>query len=338
MTGLVIGKFYPPHGGHKHLISTARSQVDRLFVVLCAKPNQLLSGDRRASWLRETHPDCEVLLVDDTLPDDSQLWADFCLQVLPVRPDVVFSSEAYGEPFAKCLESRHVLVDLERESFPVSGTSVRHDPLANWSFLEPCVREHLAMRIVLIGAESTGKTTLAERLATHLDTNWVAEYGREYCENKFSGLDPVLGDPDSLPPWTSDEFVRIAETQTTLEARAARSSNGVLLCDTNAVATTVWHKRYVGTDSEPLRTIKESTIADLYLVTAPDVPFVQDGTRDGENLRTQMHLDFLRAVEESKVPYVVLTGTYEDRFRRAVEATRESAARPERYNWEARGK
>jgi len=52
--GLVIGKFLPPHKGHKHLIETARSQVDRLTVMICDKPEYGMDGQMRATWLRES--------------------------------------------------------------------------------------------------------------------------------------------------------------------------------------------------------------------------------------------------------------------------------------------
>ncbi|MFN8514048.1 MAG: adenylyltransferase/cytidyltransferase family protein [Chloroflexia bacterium] len=54
-TGVVIGKFYPPHRGHRYLIDTAAARVDHLTVIVCGKPEQLLSGELRAAWLREIH-------------------------------------------------------------------------------------------------------------------------------------------------------------------------------------------------------------------------------------------------------------------------------------------
>ena len=64
-------------------------------------------------------------------------------------------------------------------------------------------------RVVLIGVESTGKTTLAQKLAAEYETQWVAEYGREYWEKKVAGL-PMDG---PLPAFTDEEFVTIAVGQ-----------------------------------------------------------------------------------------------------------------------------
>ena len=52
-TGVVIGKFYPPHRGHKYLIDAAAARVEQLTVVVCGKLEQLLPGELRAAWLRE---------------------------------------------------------------------------------------------------------------------------------------------------------------------------------------------------------------------------------------------------------------------------------------------
>jgi len=158
-TGLVIGKFYPPHRGHKHLIESARAQVDRLTVLLCVHEDQTVPGDLRRAWLEEIHPDCEIVAVPDTLPEEPLAWAKFVLDTFGRAPDVVFSSEDYGTPFASAMGATHVMVDRDRIAVPVSGTAVRNDPFAQWDFLEPCVRAYYAKRVVVMGAESTGNTT-----------------------------------------------------------------------------------------------------------------------------------------------------------------------------------
>lgn len=310
--GLVIGKFYPPHRGHKHLIDTARPHVDRLTAIVCAKPEQVPSGELRAGWLREIHPDVDVRLVDDCLdPDDSQAWAEYTVRSLGYIPDVVFTSEEYGEPYARFLGCRHVLVDLARQSMPVSGTQVRADPLGCWEYLEPPVRAYYAKRVCLVGAESTGKTTLARALAAHYGTVWVPEYGREHSERKLA--------EDGAYHWNSTEFVLIAENQCRLEEAAARNANKVLICDTDAFATTLWHRRYLGFPSPEVAAVAAAhRPPDLYLLTDVDTPFVQDGTRDGEAIREWMHDAFIEELSAQGRPFRLLSGSYGERFRAAV--------------------
>jgi HTH-type transcriptional repressor of NAD biosynthesis genes len=314
--GFIVGKFYPPHRGHKHLIECARGQVDRLIVMVAAHPSQKIAGELRRSWLEEIHPDCEIHLVPDELDDDSQQWADFTMKYLLRSPDVVFSSEDYGPEFARCMGARHVMVDRDRRAIAVSGTMIRAAVLDHLDMLEPCVRAYFVRRVVLVGAESTGKTTLAEQLAMRFETRWVPEFGREHWENKMRGMS--LNDPP--PSWSQDEFVEIATQQQRREKQSARSANRVLICDTNAFATGTWHERYYGCRNPRVDAIGASDKVDLYLLTAPDVAFVQDGFRDGEHIRHWMHERFLQQLDCGPIPFVQITGSYEERYRAAEAA------------------
>lgn len=312
--GFIVGKFYPPHLGHKHLIDSARRQVDRLIVMIAHHPSQSIPGELRKAWLEEIHPDCEIHLVPDELADDSRQWAEFTIQHLGRSPDVVFSSEAYGPEYAGLMGARHVMIDQKRRTVPVSGTIVRRAPLENLHFLAPCVRAYFVKRVVLIGAESTGKTSLAKQLVEHFSTDWVPEYGREHWERKISGMsfdDPNIG-------WTREEFVHIARQQQRRENEMARSANRVLICDTNAFATGTWYERYEGKRDSEVDAIGKADKVDLYLLTAPDVPFVQDGVRDGEHIRDWMHDRFKEQLLSGDVPVVELAGTYSTRNARAI--------------------
>jgi NadR type nicotinamide-nucleotide adenylyltransferase len=314
--GLVVGKFYPPHRGHKHLIETARAHCDHLVVICAHHPSQTIPGPLRLAWLQEIHPDCDVRLVPDELDDDSHQWADWTIRYLGRAPDLVFSSEDYGPVYASLMGSRHVMVDRPRRSVPISGTAIRAAPLSHLHHLEPCVRAHFIPRVVLIGAESTGKTTLARNLAEAFDTTWVPEYGREYWESKAANW------TSSTPTWTTDEFLHIAREQQRRETAAARQANRVLICDTNAFATGTWHERYLGHRSPAVDAIGSADRADLYLLSDIDAPFVQDGWRDGERVRHWMHQRFVDQLTAMTTPVVLLNGTWDRRESAARDAIR----------------
>ena len=322
--GFTVGKFYPPHRGHKHLIETARRQVDRLVVMLAHHESQKIPGELRRAWLQEIHPDCEIHLVPDELADDSEQWARFTIAHLGRAPDVVFSSEDYGPRFAAHMNCRHVMVDRHRERVPVSGTAVRADLLGHFDFLEPCVRAYFVRRVVLVGAESTGKTTLAEMLAHRWRTNWVPEFGREYWERKVAGLS--MDGP--LPGWSSEEFVTIAAEQQARENLAARTANRVLFCDTNAWATGTWHERYLERRDAHVDAIGSRDVAHLYLLAMPDVPFVQDGWRDGRGIRDWMHARFFEQLRAMPAPVVCLAGSIESRMETACMAIDDLLGKP----------
>lgn len=319
--GFIVGKFYPPHHGHKHLIDSARKQVDQLIVLIAAHPSQTIPGEVRYAWLREIHPDCDVRLVADELEDDSQQWADFTVKYLGRAPDVVFSSEDYGPVYASLMGARHVMVDQSRTTVPISGTRIRTNPLSYLDHLEPCVRAWFVKRVVLVGAESTGKTTLAQQLADHFGTNWVPEYGREHWEAKVSNL----AISETSPSWRCDEFIHIAQEQQLREDLAARLANRVLVCDTNAFATGTWYERYFQARHPVVDAIGQRSKADLYLLTAPDVPFVQDGFRDGQHIRDWMHGRFAEQLadlsgRDAPVQIAQIQGPFEQRLAKAITA------------------
>lgn len=324
--GVIVGKFLPPHAGHHHLIETARASCDELTVLLVSRSDEPIPIELRREWLMAEHPDVRVLAtVDDhrvDFDDDAtwRHWTDAMLRLYRSAgavgdPDAVFSSEPYGEEMARRLGAAHVMVDLERARFPVSGTRVREDPFAAWPFLRAAVRAFFVKRVAMVGAESTGKTTLATALAQRLETVWVREYGRDYSEVR--GLEAK---------WTSDEFVRIATRQNELEDEAARTASRVLICDTDALATCVWHERYVGSRCDAVERLVRPL--DLYLVTAPDVPWVDDGLRDGEHVRQWMHTQFVQMLRERGARFEVLTGTWDERERAAMAAVERALREP----------
>lgn len=308
-----IGKFLPPHRGHKLLIDTAQEQSERVVVIVCEKSTDPIPGELRADWLREIHPLAEVMRIDDhyDADDDSELWARLTIGWIGGAPDAVFTSEEYGHTYARAMGCVHVQVDRARERVACSGTAIRRDPFGHWEYLEPPVRGWFAKRVCILGAESTGTTTLAAALAEQLGTVWVPEYGREYSEQKQRRGETV---------WQSPEFAVIAEEQNRREEVAAREANRVLICDTNSFATRLWHRRYLGTDSAA---VAMHARCDLYILTGDEIPFVQDGLRDGEHIRHEMHEWFVAALSVQQVPWRLAVGSIEQRVQTSLQAMRE---------------
>jgi NadR type nicotinamide-nucleotide adenylyltransferase len=170
------------------------------------------------------------------------------------------------------------------------------------------VRAWFAKRVCVLGAESTGTTTLARSLAESLGTSWTEEYGREYSELKLRNNDLQ---------WRTDEFTAIAKEQTRREEHAARQANRILICDTNAFATVLWHRRYMGSHSHAIEEIARSGKCDLYLLTGDEIPFVQDGLRDGQQIRHEMHRWFEGALATQAIPWKTLRGSHQERMRQA---------------------
>ncbi|WP_245769261.1 AAA family ATPase [Streptomyces indicus] len=332
--GLVLGKFYPPHAGHHHLVREAAARCERLTVLVCAASVESVPLDERLAWMREVHPDVRVIGAVDDIPmdlNDPDVWAAHMAVfrgAVPERVDAVFTSEAYGDELARRFGARHVCVDAERSRFPVSGTAVRKDPVGNWEFLAEPVRAALARRVVVLGAESTGTTTMARALTEHYrarggvwaSTRCVDEYGREYSEQKLAALRAERPDADwGEVTFSSEEFPVIAREQRRREDAAARTGSPVLFCDTDAFATTIWHERYMG--GRPYPAEPEPAGQHLWLLTDHEgVAFEDDGLREGEELRPWMTGRFRAELARTGRDFRVLTGAHDKRLADAVAA------------------
>jgi NadR type nicotinamide-nucleotide adenylyltransferase len=328
---LVLGKFYPPHNGHHHLIETAAARSERTTVTVLAASTEHIPLEHRVQWLRETHtaPGIRIIGDLDDHPmdfDSDEIWSlhvELTKAVLARRAiadgepgkapvDVVFSSEKYGDELARRLGAQHVLVDLDRVTHAVSGTAVRTDPMANWHHLAPATRRGLGWKVVVVGAESTGTTTLSKQLADHFGAPWIPEYGREHTELKLQSARAFNPDAtvDSLV-WTLGDFEDVAHEQ---DRRIKAETAPPVVADNDAFAATVWGERYLGFRPN----VFAGTPPDLYLLTDHvGVPFEQDGWRDGEHLREWMTGLFERELARRGVPWLKVT---ENRFATAVTA------------------
>ncbi|MBA2281434.1 MAG: AAA family ATPase [Acidimicrobiia bacterium] len=347
--GLVIGKFYPPHEGHHLLVRTAAAASDRVTVLVLAHAVESIPLADRVAWMREVHAgDAHVTVhgvVDDHPVDfeDPTMWdlhlQEFTRGVAEVTDEpvtAVFTSEPYGAELARRLGAIDVPVDPGRGLAPISGTAVRADPVTSWERLAEPARAWFARRVVVLGAESTGTTTLSLALrdalrargGSHGLTRWVPEHGRDFSIEKLAvdrARAIVAGEP---PPamdelvWRTDEFELIGRRQNALEDDAARLGGPVLVCDTDTFATGIWHERYLGEASPAVDALARRH--PLYLLTHHDgVSFEQDGIRDGEGIRAWMTGRFEEALAVTGRRHVVLRGPHEARLEAALDAVDE---------------
>ena len=315
--GIVVGKFAPPHKGHQLLIDTALEACDLVIVLVYGNPDfPEMPVHARADWIRSAfsnRSDLEVFVPQNAPENDAddftqrefvRVW----LEERGFKPNMVFGSENYIAGFAAHIGASPVVVDLERLRIPTSGTEVRkiwrayresvkyvNDPplfyttpgdLELFAALEARVSYKVlevsqrwrepVHRVVLMGAESTGKSTLTERLAQEFNEPFVLEYGREVWQNKNGELEQA-------------DYTHIAEHHCELEDAAIGRANRFLFVDTNAITTAYLGSVYDGT--VPDRVIELARAAETryhhVFLLADDIPFEQDGWRDGALWRSR---------------------------------------------------
>jgi HTH-type transcriptional repressor of NAD biosynthesis genes len=351
-SGLVVGKFYPPHRGHLSLIEVAAAQCRQVTVLVMAARAETLPLADRVAWLRAACgglPAVTVAGVRCDVPVDFASETVWAAQVAVMaaaldgngrpRPDAVFSSEPYGDELAARLGARHVCVDQGRVTVPVSASRIRADLAGCWDQLIGPAQAGLAARVVVLGAESTGTTTIAELLAAHYRrrggawarTVCVSEAGRGYTVTKWQQAraaavaagqrEPLL---DELV-WTQADFDAVAAEQTRGEEAAATAGSPLVVCDTDAFATSVWERRYLGGTARGLQPWAAGDLPRhaVYLVTSHDgVPWHDDGLREGDlDIRSAMTGWFTSALTAAGHSWVLLAGGLDERLELAVRVT-----------------
>ena len=168
------------------------------------------------------------------------------------------------------------------------------------------------IKVVLFGPESSGKTTLSIKLAHHYNTVWVAEYAREYLQNKWNNERKTCENSDLLP---------IAIGQMKLENKLVKKADKILICDTDLLETKVYSEEYYGGTVDPLleKAAAENSY-DLYLLTYVDTPWEADDLRDKPQERLEMFNAFENALKKYDRPYILLKGDKKTRLKTAIKA------------------
>jgi len=320
---LVLGKFYPPHNGHLYLIDTALENSEKVHVIVSHNPKQSIPGKVRVKSLREVYKNNPNVIIhsgDDrgmpqydneceTLDEFYSYWVPFVHQFVDDL-DVVFTSEYYGDDFARYLGIEHYLVDKERIKFPISGTKVRTNPFDNWEFIPKEVRPYFVKRIVIMGPESVGKSTLTERLANHFNTNFVEEWGRTIFERNgnYVGL---------------DDFIPISNGRQGIEDIQIRHSNKLIFCDTEDITTYLFSKMYYPDEykrieEKLLEKLNKKEKYDLYILLKPDCDAIQDGTRQFLDERMKHYDEIKLQLENRNCNFIEIGGDWENRFNESI--------------------
>lgn len=165
------------------------------------------------------------------------------------------------------------------------------------------------IRIAFFGPESTGKTTLAQQLANHYETEFVPEFARDYLQEKLDKTGGICEISDMLP---------IAVGQTKLENEALLVANKFLFCDTNVMVTKVFSEMNYNFCNPILHKAALNHHYDLVFLTDIDVPWEKDDLRDTPSGREKTFAVFKQALIDNNKPFITISGDKELRFDNAV--------------------
>jgi HTH-type transcriptional repressor of NAD biosynthesis genes len=305
--GLVIGKFMPIHNGHIALINFAASHCDELIVSMSFTPEDKIDPILRFKWIKDIfkdQPNIKPVIIADDFDDESRplnertnIWAIRMREVYP-KIDMLFSSEYYGAPFALNLQAEHILFDEPRKFIPVSATLIRNNPFQYWEFIPKEVRPYFVKKICFFGPESTGKSTMAEKMALHYHTTFVPEVARELITSNDI---------------TVDDIIKIGIAQTERVKEKTNIANKLVFCDTDLITTKIYSQHYLNEVPQILSDLENEVSYDLYFLLDIDVEWVADHLRDFGDKRLKMFNLFKSELEKRGIDYIQINGNYKAR-------------------------
>lgn len=161
-------------------------------------------------------------------------------------------------------------------------------------------------RIAITGPESTGKSTLAQELAQYFNTLWVPEFAREYIGN----LDQ---------PYTLADLENIARGQIALQQQNEAAASELVIADTELLVLKIWSENAFGQCPAWILEELQQQQFDLYLLMNVDLPWKPDPQREHPHLRQYFFDLYKSELERLGFPYQIISGTDEERFRKALQ-------------------
>ncbi len=321
--GMYGGNFNPLHLGHVEAIIRASSLVEKLYLILSVSndPNEI-DHRIRFMWLKQLTkemPNVTVLEIFDSSTSkgtyDWEKGRDDIIKKIGKPIDIVFCGNDYlNTNRFETLYPNSEIHYFDRSEVPISSTEIRKHPYQYFDFLPAIVKPYYTKKVVVVGTESCGKSTLVRNLGTYYQTAYVEEVGRDICD--FAG-----GIDNMLP----EHYEEIIYRHKVKEFDALQKANKVLFVDTEALITLYYYTlQYDETEyKEAFERLAKATADlnhyDLWLFLEPDVAWVQDGTRTyGEDdVREKNNRLLKQILDDQHIPYICIGGNYEERFLKA---------------------
>lgn len=326
--GMYGGSFNPLHLGHVDCIIQAANRCEKLYLVLSVGKNRNEVDYRvRYRWLYQLTKhigNVHILVIEDSAETKQEYttdyWqkdADWIKEQIGEKIDVVFCGSDYDENsfWNVCYPESELCIFTRNE---ISSTEIRKNPYKHWDWLPNIVRTYYNKKVLLIGGESTGKSTLTINLANRFNTNHIDEAGRDISER--SGTDLLM---------LSEDFTEILLQHKLNEMKAIEHSNKVLFIDTDALVTQFYMNFLEDPNIDKNKALSDAIDAlneyDLILFMEPDVAFIQDGGRSEviKNDREKYSNQIKRLLEEHGRKYLCVSGSYQERYKKAVDAVLE---------------
>jgi len=308
-SGVILGKFMPPHEGHVALVRTASYLVNRLTIVLSASDSDEISPAIRKGWMEELFPEAVVIVANNgekPLPSDDPDWARIIRGFHPEKIDRVIGSEGYFVDLAKALNAQHFILDPMWMAFPANSVEILASPFSHWNSIPDYVRPYFQKRLTMVGPESTGKSFMADFLAKKFGGPYVPEYGRPYERFRTPG------------EYRAEELHFIVDGHEAHRKTLSLKAGPILFEDTDALLTAVWAEMLLGKSLPDLEARIE--LPDHYLLLDANVPWEQDPLRyyAKQEVRDKFFNKIKNKLDKYGASYTLISGDWNERNSQAI--------------------
>ena len=314
--GLVLGKFNPLHLGHIALIEFASKRVDELIVLICASDKEKIDGITRLNWVKETfqnnlaikpqilnYKESELPNTSVSSKEVSKMWASKIETIFP-KLDIIFSSEIYGDYLADFLKCKHISFEPLRTTHQISASKINENIFENWAFLANATKPFYVKKICIYGTESTGKSTLTEKLAHYYHTDFVPEMAREIVEETTE--------------CTAENLIQIAELQANTINEKLKTANKILFVDTDLNITCSYSEFLFSKKLIVEKWVEDANHFDLYIYLDNDAPHIQDGTRLEKERRDALNNFHRKQLTDKFISFELINGNWQERYEKSI--------------------
>lgn len=306
--GLVLGKFMPPHKGHEYLFRFAKQYCNNLTILVDCIKNQPISSELRKQWIEELIPGINVISLKQFMPqypnEVENFWDIWKTTIYETsgKPDVLIAAMDYGFELAKKLECDFIPLDIDRQSIPISASEIRENPFKNWNFIVESARGYFMKKLCFIGPESTGKTTIAKKLALDFNTVYIPEYAESLIKKQGTFFEHNINE--------------VAFAQIRTEKALERMVNKIMFCDSDIITTLVWSEILFNNSKKELYSIAESQKYDMTFLFYPDTIWINDVHRKlitespNYNFRLKMFFLMKEKLIQFQRPYTIIKGNF----------------------------
>ena len=307
--GIMIGKFMPLHKGHKWCIEEGM-KLSSNFTVYIDDFNSEPFGkgymsvkDRYDIICNEFKDNINIVCSENKNPQDPSetdnfwdIWKNIIITASKGVPDFIIGSEEYIYKLAEVVGCKAIVLDIDRNKYPITATAIREDINANWDML-PCSTQYFfRKRICILGPESSGKTTATQKMAKKFNMEYVPEFAMDFLQD----LDRDL---------VFEDMATILYGQ----FRNLRKLRGepAVISDTEAITTKIWSLKLFGKYPPMIDYYMENQDFDIYILTnLNNYGFVDIKGRYFDDMEIQKWFfdQFVIELERYNKKYIIVEG------------------------------